>query len=84
MYDTTGAVEIKINARTDEKNLIINVTNPFDPETGGPQKKGTGFGLSAVKRRLALLYYRNDLLATSQVENTFTTSIKIPQPSKAE
>ena len=78
LYDMIGEICISINARSENRMLIIQVTNPFDPTTSVPQK-GTGFGLSSVQRRLYLLYSRNDLLATSQAENIFTTTIRIPQ-----
>jgi hypothetical protein len=54
------------------------VKNPFDPETSLP-KKGTGFGLSSVQRRLYLLFARNDLLQTETKDELFITTIKIPQ-----
>lgn len=78
LYDTIGEVIISIDAKADKNFLLIEIKNPFDPETATP-KIGTGFGLSSVKRRLALVFYRNDLLTTNQNENVFTTSIKIPQ-----
>jgi len=58
--------------------LVENATNPFDPKTSTP-KKGAGFGLSSVQRRLYLLYARNDLLVTKHENNLFTTLVKIPQ-----
>jgi LytS/YehU family sensor histidine kinase len=64
--------------RTEDNYLVVVVENPFDPGTAQP-KQGTGFGLTSVKRRLYLLYARQDLLTTSQEENVFTTQIKIPQ-----
>ncbi len=78
LYDTTGEVVISLDARTEQNNLLIEIKNPFDPETA-TARPGTGFGLSSVQRRLALLFFRNDLLTTSQYENIFTTRIKIPQ-----
>jgi sensor histidine kinase YesM len=57
---------------------MISIDNPFDPSSM-PPRRGTGFGLNSIQRRLYLLYARNDLLATSQTENIFTTTIKIPQ-----
>lgn len=80
LYDTTGQVVISLDARLEQNDLMIEIKNPFDPETA-PPKSGTGFGLSSVQRRLALLFYRNDLLSTSQVESTFTTLIRVPQLS---
>jgi hypothetical protein len=77
LYDTVDEIEIGLKAKKEENNLVITVTNPFDPETSAP--KGTGFGLQSVQRRLYLLFARNDLLNTEVKENIFTTTIKIPQ-----
>ena len=59
-------------------NLEISVENPFDAETAHVTK-GTGFGLRSIKRRLFLLFARNDLLKTSTENNEFITTIIIPQ-----
>lgn len=78
LYDTTEAVTIHITTAVEDKDLVIRVTNPFDPETSSP-RRGTGFGLNSVQRRLYLLFARNDLLQTTAEEKLFTTIIKIPQ-----
>lgn len=80
LYDTVGEICISISTRMENNMLLIEVKNPFDPSTAAP-KRGTGFGLSSVNRRLYLLYLRNDLLTTSQEASVFTTTIKIPQAS---
>ncbi len=78
LYDTTGQTLITIDCRSEGNELIISVKNPFDPETSMP-KKGTGFGLSSIKRRLYLLFARNDLLSTAAHDTIFETTVKIPQ-----
>ena len=78
LYDTTGEIMITIEARMDDQDLKVQVQNPFDPGTSLP-KKGTGFGLTSVQRRLYLLFARHDLLHTEVQENIFITTIKIPQ-----
>ncbi len=78
LYDTTEAITVYISARSIGEHLVIEVKNPFDPETSSPQA-GTGFGLSSVKRRLYLLFARNDLITTQVENNLFTTIVKIPQ-----
>ena len=78
LYDTIGEVVITVEGKVDQNNLIVEIKNPFDPSSAS-LKPGTGFGLNSIQRRLALLFYRNDLLTTRQNENIFTTSIKIPQ-----
>lgn len=78
LYDTTGKVLIKLIAKKENSLLSVSVQNPFDPDTS-TTKKGTGFGLSSISRRLYLLYGRNDLLDTQTDANTFITTVKIPQ-----
>jgi two-component system, LytTR family, sensor kinase len=78
LYDTTGETVIRLQAKVENNDLIVVVENPFDSGTSQP-RQGTGFGLASVKRRLYLLYARQDLLVTSQHENIFTTRIQIPQ-----
>ena len=78
LYDTTDTINIAIDATAENGQLIISVQNPFDPSTSLPQK-GTGFGLSSVKRRLYLLFARTDLLETQVKDHLFITRIKVPQ-----
>ncbi|SKC44694.1 sensor histidine kinase [Ohtaekwangia koreensis] len=83
LYDTTGEITIRINSSLKDHHLVLTIENPFDPATAQP-RQGTGFGLSAVQRRLYLLYARNDLLETKQNEENehpiFITIVRIPQP----
>src|SRR5687768_1399779 len=78
LYDTTGETIIRLETLRQDGELIIKVSNPFDPETSSP-KQGTGFGLKSVQRRLYLLFARHDLLVTEAKDNIFTTIVKIPQ-----
>jgi two-component system, LytTR family, sensor kinase len=78
LYDTMGDTVIIISAKNEDNKLVVEVQNPFDPETSAPQQ-GTGFGLKSVQRRLFLLFARNDLLKTTAKENIFTTTVTIPQ-----
>jgi LytS/YehU family sensor histidine kinase len=79
LYNTLDAVTIRIEARVEKGYLVLQVTNPYDPQSAMLQN-GTGFGLRSVQRRLYLLFGSNDLLRTTASENIFTTVIKIPQP----
>lgn len=78
LYDTIGEVEIRIVVEEKNNALVITVSNPFDETTAAPVQ-GTGFGLSSVRRRLFLLYGRQDLLTTNQENGYFTAIITIPQ-----
>ena len=78
LYDTTGNVTIEIAANCTDQLLTISVKNPYDKQSSEP-RKGTGFGLSGVQRRLFLLFGRTDLLETSTTKHIFTSTIRIPQ-----
>lgn len=78
LYDTTGEVKITISCATDGPDLLVAVSNPFDPQTASA-RSGSGFGLSSIRRRLYLLYNRGDLLTTTQEGTLYTTTLRIPQ-----
>ncbi len=78
LYDTTDQVTIRLTAELSEGSLLISIENPYDPQSSQP-RKGTGFGLRGVKRRLYLLFGRTDLLQTKATAHIFTSVIKIPQ-----
>ena len=78
LYDTLGETVIRIFVNAENNYLTVKVENPFD-QASAPPRRGTGFGLDSIHRRLYLLYARNDLLTTSQAEGIFVTTIKIPQ-----
>lgn len=78
LYDTIGEALIRIHCEKLGNELCVMVSNPHDPETSLPVK-GTGFGLSSIKRRLYLLFARNDLLTTESNPDFFKTIIKVPQ-----
>ncbi|TNE80866.1 MAG: GHKL domain-containing protein [Bacteroidetes bacterium] len=76
LYGTIGQVKIQLDASCDERMLYIRIENPFDPEGSGI--RGTGFGLSSIRRRLYLLFERNDLLQTKVNEGLFVAELKLP------
>ncbi|MFT3680859.1 MAG: histidine kinase [Ferruginibacter sp.] len=78
LYDTIGEVEILIKAGNNNGMLEISVQNPYDETTAIPVK-GTGFGLASTRRRLFLLFARQDLLTVNSTGGQFTAVINIPQ-----
>lgn len=78
LYNTSAAITIVMQVKVENGLLTIRVENPFDPEmraTGG-----TGFGLTAIRRRLYLLFADEQLLQTSSTtDHIFKTTLKIPQ-----
>jgi len=77
LYGTVDDVEIELKSFIDQGDLIISISNPKDKDVSG--KKGTGFGLKSVQRRLQLIYGRNDLLKIEETDSTFKVTVKIPQ-----
>lgn len=77
LYGNTGNVQIGMKISMDGGMLRLCITNPYDADMQPP--RGTGFGLKGIRRRLYLLYARNDLLETTKDDNLFTTVLKIPQ-----
>ena len=78
LYDTTEAVMIRLETRCANRQLIVRIQNPYDPDTARASK-GAGFGLASVRRRLYLLFGRNDLLSTATESRIFITTLVIPQ-----
>jgi len=78
LYNTASAILISVLVTVENNLLVIRVENPYDPETKATD--GTGFGLTAIRRRLYLLFADNNLLQTSSTEdNKYITTLKIPQ-----
>lgn len=78
LYNTADAITISLQVKLQYKHLVIRVQNPFDPEIKAA--RGTGFGLTAIRRRLYLLFADERLLKTDVIdENIFVTTLKIPQ-----
>jgi len=78
LYNTSSAITIKVDVTVDRNILEVRVQNPFDPEMKAAG--GTGFGLSAIKRRLYLLFANPHLLQTEiEANNLYITTLKIPQ-----
>ncbi len=77
LYDTIGEVEILISAINKDGVLEVSVQNPYDEATAMPLK-GTGFGIASIRRRLYLLFGRQDLLQIKKEGQVFIAVVKIP------
>jgi two-component system LytT family sensor kinase len=81
LYNTAAPITISIAVTIEQELLKITVQNPYDPSVKASE--GTGFGLTAIRRRLYLLFADTALLQTQSTEdNLFTTTLKIPQHDK--
>jgi two-component system, LytTR family, sensor kinase len=77
LYGTTGKVVIHFFMKREGDSLLVEITNPFDQDV--QPAEGSGFGLAGLKRRLYLLYARNDLLTTRVEENHFIVQLLLPE-----
>jgi len=77
LYGTTGQVVINLSTQREGDSLLIEISNPFDEDM--QPAEGSGFGLSGLRRRLYLLYARNDLLTTQIESNKFTVRLILPE-----
>lgn len=77
LYGTTGEVEIRLRARKVDHYLVVVVSNPYEKDM--QMQTGTGFGLKSIRRRLYLLYGRDDLMELNQSNNMFIVIFRIPQ-----
>ncbi len=77
LYGTTDKVVINLHTQREGDSLLIEISNPFDEDM--QPSEGSGFGLSGLKRRLYLLYSRNDLLTTRIEENKFIVRLILPE-----
>jgi two-component system, LytTR family, sensor kinase len=77
LYGILEDVLVEIKFIRIDNFLIVSVSNPFESNSGA--SKGVGFGLDAVKRRLYLMFGRNDLIEIEENEGLFKVTIKIPQ-----
>jgi LytS/YehU family sensor histidine kinase len=67
---------ITLKAECNESYLGISISNTFDPDA--VPRKGTGTGLSNVKKRMAAIYGRSDLLSSNTTDQTFEVKLHIP------
>lgn len=70
-------VTIHLDAKQTHNDLLLKVTNNFDPQW--PSAKGKGIGLDNIRNRLKLIYNRHGLLQVKKEADRFTVSLTIPQ-----
>ena len=78
VYGQTGQVTISVSVALGDGLLRIAVSNPYD-DAGMKGAEGTGFGIEGIRRRLYLMYARQDLLRTKVEDSIFTATLLIPQ-----
>ena len=76
VYHSTEEVLIELNCEKENGYVIIEITNDYDPEA--TKKVGHGIGLSNIRKRLQLIYQRQDLLETIADKLVFKAILKLP------
>jgi sensor histidine kinase YesM len=76
LYGQTGQTDIDMTVNLVKNYIVFELRNPVDNERSS--SKGTGFGLSGLRKKLYWLYAENQLLTTHREDNIFTTILKIP------
>jgi len=79
LYETVDHVEIVTKVRLEDQQLIVTISNPYDPKTQPP--KGKGIGLKNTEQRLKLLYELNHMMTITKTSDTFSITLHIPQHS---
>lgn len=78
LYDAIDAVTIRFEATIENDQLHVQILNPYDEETS-KGRKGTGYGLESVRKKLQLIYKSSNLIETNAANGTFTVHLKIPR-----
>lgn len=78
LYGSLDSITIRIQLHCRDKHLIISVSNPYDSDFV-EERKGKGFGITSIQRRLTLFYGQANLLESVKTANTYTTTLRIPQ-----
>ncbi len=76
VYNSTEEVLVELVCKYDEREIIIEISNEYDPDS--VRKKGSGIGLKNIQKRLQIIYKRRDLLEISAEKLVFRATIKIP------
>jgi sensor histidine kinase YesM len=78
LYGNIDAVQIDIQVKLENNQLIISMTNPFDSSTSA-SAKGTGYGLPSIEKKMQILYHQYNLLTIKKTDNLFTIQLIVPQ-----
>ncbi|MBE0651991.1 MAG: histidine kinase [Bacteroidales bacterium] len=77
VYKSSEETEVDIRCREENDYIAIEITNDYDPDTKKPV--GEGVGLQNIRKRLLLIYGRNDLLETVAEKMIFKAILKLPK-----
>lgn len=76
VYDSTEEVLVELTCNYDNEHVTIEISNEYDPDS--VKKKGEGIGLKNIKKRLQIIYKRQDLFSVSAEKLVFRATLKLP------
>jgi len=79
VYNSSEEVLVELSCKLIDDYVHVEIKNDYDPEA--VKKKGKGIGLSNIKKRLQLIYRRQDLLEIKAEKLTFTAKLRFPVKS---
>ena len=71
--------EVRIDASVAGPRALIVVTNPYEPDV---RRRGTGFGLDIVRRRLAAMFGERAALTAEARDGVYRVSLTVPVDEK--
>lgn len=77
VYNSTEEVLVELSCYDENGYIIIEILNDYDPDA--IKKVGQGIGLSNIRKRLQLIYQRQDLLETIADKMVFKAILKVPK-----
>lgn len=77
VYNSTEEVLVELNCKEKNGYIVLEICNDYDPEA--VKKKGQGIGLTNIRKRLQLIYQRQDLLEINADKMVFTATLRIPK-----
>jgi len=77
VYNSTEEVLVELICEEKNGYIVLEICNDYDPEA--VKKKGQGIGLTNIRKRLQLIYQRQDLLEIKADKMVFTATLRIPK-----
>jgi len=82
VYNSTEEVLVVLSCREENGFVVIEIENDYDPDA--VKKAGQGIGLSNIRKRMQLIYQRQDLLETKADKMVFRAILRLPKNGKNE
>lgn len=80
VYNSTEEVLVELSCREENGFVVIEIVNDYDPDA--IKKVGQGIGLTNIRKRMQLIYKRQDLLETIADKMVFRAILRLPNNGK--